>query len=390
LRQQWGNRLRITAQLINAEDGYHIWSQRYDREMDDIFALQDDICSKIAEHLKITLLKDHESIAEKKSTNNLQAYEMYLKGDFYYKKYTPEGFEKAGDFFKKAVELDPGYADAWSYLGMANFETHGWLYFQKDRIETAIYCAEKAIAIDETNANAHFLLALIHFNYDYDWKKVEDGIALGNKYTQKPYPLAFLPLEPWYRAFIYGEFDFAVRQIQKGVENDPVSVFYSFHLALINLYAIRNYAETRIFLTRILELAPNYSFAWKPMCLSYLFEAKYGLAEEYARKAYEASGGKGHGAANLIMSLAASGKKEEAENLYKSVKETLSVSQFPDFLHAQANAYLGRLDEAFEYLNKAISEKNYWLFTLKYSPDWDLLRPDPRFKKVLERMNFPE
>ena len=106
-------------------------------------ALQDDICSKIAEHLKVTLLEDIKTAVEKKPTNNLQAYELFLKGDFYYKKYTPEGFRKAIEYFKKAVELDSNYADAWWYLGQANFETHDWLYHQKDRIETAIYCAKK-------------------------------------------------------------------------------------------------------------------------------------------------------------------------------------------------------------------------------------------------------
>ena len=99
--QKAGNRIRITAQLINAEDGYHIWSQRYDREMDDIFALQDDICSKIAEHLKLTLLEDHETKVERKPTNNLQAYEMFLKGDFYHKNIPLKDLRKLLNILKR-------------------------------------------------------------------------------------------------------------------------------------------------------------------------------------------------------------------------------------------------------------------------------------------------
>ena len=384
------NRIRITAQLINAADGFHIWSQRYDREIDDIFELQDDICSNISEHLKVTLLRDQETETVKRPTKNLEAYELYLKGDFYCKKYSEKGFERSIEYFKKAVELDPEYADAWWYLGFVNYEMHGWLFLQKDRLETAIYCANKAIELDETNPFGHLLIALIHFTSDYDWKKAESEIALGNKYAIVPFPTFSFSLEPWYRAMLYGDFDFAVRRLQKGVDHDPLNFYYQFHQAQIYLYGVRDYKKTISILKNILELGFPEKPAWRPMCLAYLFEEKFDLAEEYARRDYNDSGGKGYGPAHLIICLAASGKKEEAQQLYKLVRETLTLPQFPYFLHAQANIYLGNIDEAFEYLDKAITEKNYWLFTLKYSPEWDLLRSDPRFEKVLERMNFPK
>ena len=387
--QKSKNKVRITAQLIGAADGFHIWSQRYDREMDDIFALQDDICSNISEHLKVKLLENQETSTSKRPTKNSEAYEMFLKGDFYCKKYSEEGFERSIEYFKKAVELDPEYADAWWYLGFVNYEMHGWLNIQKDRLETAIYCANKAIEIDETNAYGHFLLALIHFTYDYDWKKVESEIALGNKYTHTPFPTFSFSLEPWYRAMLYGDFDFAVHRLQKGVEHDPLNFYYQFHLAQIYLYGVRDYRNTISVIESILELGFPPKKAWRPLCLAYLFEEQYELAEEYARKDYDASEGKGHGAALLIMCLAASEKTGAAEQLYQLAKETLSLSEFPYFLHAKANIYLGNMEDAFSYLDKAVIEKNYWLFALKYSPEWDMLRSDPRFDKVLERMNFP-
>ena len=388
--QKSNNKLRITAQLINANDGFHIWSERYDREMDDIFALQDEICSNISEHLKVKLLEDQETIRSKKPTSKSEAYEMYLKGDFYCKKYSEEGYERSIEYFKKAVELDPDYADAWWYLGFVNYEMHGWLTIQEDRLETAIYCANKAIALDETNAYAHLLLALIHFTYDYDWRKVKSEIALGNKYMHSPFPTFSFSLEPWYRAMLYGDFDFAVQKLQNGVEHDPLNFYYQFHLAQIYLYGARDYKKAISVLENILELGFPQKRAWRPMCMANLFEGKYELAEEYARKDYDASEGKGYGAAHLIICLAASGKTDEAQQLYKRIKETMPLSQFPYFLHAKANIYLGNSDDAFYYLDKAITEKNYWLFTLKYSPEWDLLRSDRRFDKILERMNFPE
>ena len=292
------------------------------------------------------------------------------------------------------MELDPNYTDAWWSLGLCHFENNAinaTPLQPKEVMKTAKYCAQKAIIIDELNPDAHFLLALIHFNYDYDWRKVESEIEIGNKYTTTPFPLMFLPLEPWYRATLYGDFNFAIRQFQKGVENDPLSILYLFHQALLHLHGLRDYEKTRNILNRILELESRYNKAWGLMCLSYLFEGKYKLAEEYARRFYDILEGKGYGPGNLILCLAASGKKDEAEQLYESVRETLPAFQFPASLHAKVNAYLGRFDEAFEYLNKALEEKeNLAVYPLKYSSEWDLLRPDPRFKKVLKRMNFPE
>lgn len=389
--QKAGNRIRITAQLINADDDYHIWSQRYDREMDDIFALQDDICSKIAEHLKLTLLKGEETIVEKKPTDNIEAYELYLKGDFNYKKYSAEGFEKAIEYLTKAVELDPDYADAWWSLGAAYWDTQAWLLVQdKSVIEKVRYCAKKAIEVNEFNPNGHFLLALVSMNADWDWKRAGAEIALGNKYNPKQ-GIAFLPLEPFYRAMLYGDFDFAIHQLEKGIDKDPLSVMHLLFLSLIHLYGTHNYEQTRIILYRILKLNNHFIEAWRPMCLSYLFEGKYALAKEYAQKYYDALEGKGQGAACLIMSLAALGEREEAEQLYQLVKETLPASQFSASLHVKANAYLGKFDEAFEYLDKVLKEGDLWLaMTLKFSPEWDVLRTDPRFQKVLERMKFPK
>ena len=249
---------------------------------------------------------------------------------------------------------------------------------------------KKAIDIDETSANGHFMLALIHMNADWDWEKAGAEIALGNKYNRTN-NFWFLPLEPWYRGMLFGDFDFAISRLQKGIENDPLSIFYLWFLALMYLYGVRDYEKTRILLKRLLELDSHYSEAWRPMCLSYLFEGNYVLAEEYPRKYYDVLEGKGQGSANLIMCLAASGKKEEAEQLFKVVVENSSALQFSSSLHAKANAYLGKFDEAFQYLNKAIEEGDIWLaMSLKYSPEWDLLRPDPRFQKALERMKFPE
>jgi len=383
-----GSRIRITAQLINTQDGYHIWSQRYDREMNDIFALQDEICSMIASNLKLTLLDDNE-LRGKKNTVNPTAYEFYLKGEFYDKKYTIEGFEKAAIYFTKALEIDPNYADAWSYLGLATFEQHGFVRLEKVKLEKVIDCANKAISIDATNANAHYLLALVHYNSDYDWEKMYYELEMGNNYLRTPFPLAFTPLEPWIRATLDGDFEFAVNRMQEAVNTDPLNIFYQFHFSLIYLYCVRDFKKAISILNNLVELGYPEISTFRPLCLSYLFSKDYSTAEKYAQKDYEASGGKDHSASNMIICMAESGKYKEASQLYIKIKRTLSLSEFPELLHAKVCSHLGDMDAAFEYLDKAINEKNYWLFSLKYSPEWDLLRGDPRFKMAIEKMKFP-
>ena len=366
--QKSGNRIRITAQLINATDGYQIWSQRYDHDMDDIFALQDDICARIAEHLKLTLLQDHMSAVEKRSTNDIKAYELYLKGDFYYKKYSREGFEKAIECFKKALELDPNFTDAWWYLGYVYFETHGWLVIKPDRLKLVIDCARKAISIDQDCADAHFLMALVNYSCTYDWDLVKTEIDLGNKYLRTGFPVMFLPLEAWYRLTLFGDTDFALKHMQQGVEADPLSTYYLFHLSQIYLYGIRDFKKSISILNKLLEMGFPQATTWRTFCHAYLFDEKYEQALEYARKEFEASEGKGHGPACLIMCLAALGQMEEARNLYQSVLETLSFVEFPEMLHVKVNAFMGNIDKAFEYLDMAIESRTYWLFTLKCSP----------------------
>ncbi|PSR55656.1 hypothetical protein AHMF7605_20170 [Adhaeribacter arboris] len=138
------------------------------------------------------------------------------------------------------------------------------------------------------------------------------------------------------------------------------------------MYSVRDYDKKRNIINNIWALGFPPGITWRLMCLAYLFDEKFTLAEEYARNDYEASGGTRHGAANLIVCLATAGKKEEAEEFHQSIRERLAIPQFPFYLHAKANASLNRLDAAFTYLARAITDREYWLNTLKVSPKWDL------------------
>jgi adenylate cyclase len=386
-----GNRVRVTAQLIDVEDGFHLWSERYDREMDDIFAIQDDISAQIAEQLKVNFFGQKcAAEAVKKPTSHMEAYDLYLKGRYWLEK-TVEGIPKALACFKQAVELDPAFADAWSGLGVAYFQGLVYMFYTaKEGMEKSKYCAEKAIALDPDNGAAHILLGQVYGYYDLDWEKAGQELATGKECTCSAYMMKFLPLEPWFRGMIYGDFDFSIRYMQQAVEKDPLSIFFLQHLGYFYLLGSRQYPEARQTMQRILDLDARQSEAWRNIALAYLFEGRYELAEAPARKAYTLAQGQGLTSCTLILCLAAAGKKKEARQLYDSLQQTRTEASFPAVLHSYVWAWLGEMDTALNWLEKAVADHNFWLFSLKYSPDWDPMRPEPRFQKILDRIGFPE
>ncbi|MCK5597706.1 MAG: protein kinase, partial [Candidatus Eisenbacteria sp.] len=169
-----GSRLRVTAQLISVSDGFHLWSDRYDREMEDIFAVQDEITSAIVEQLKVRLGLEPSAPIVRRHTDNLDAYSLYLKGLYYWNSLTPEGLRKSRECYEKAIEIDPDYAPAHAALSMWHQSLAFWAdappqeAFGKSRA-----AAERALEIDETVAMAHNCLAVIHFMHDWDWEKAE-------------------------------------------------------------------------------------------------------------------------------------------------------------------------------------------------------------------------
>ena len=162
-----GNQVRITAQLINVEDGFHFWSETYDREMEDIFAIQDEIAAKIVENLKLQVEESSES---EFLTQNIEAYDLLLKGIYFLNK-DFEGTKKAMEYFQKAVELDPDYANAYAWIGdtYTNYASYGFMS-SAEAFSNARTAAQKAISLNEQEPRAHKILAYVHLNYDWDWE----------------------------------------------------------------------------------------------------------------------------------------------------------------------------------------------------------------------------
>jgi adenylate cyclase len=378
-----GDQVRITAQLINVEDGFHIWSETYDRKMEDIFALQDDISLKITEKLKITLAGDQNSVSDKKRTSNMEAYELLLKGRFY-REQGMEGIEKALSCFQKAIELDPEYAEAYGELATIYFSLSIYKFIpQKEGYNNVLELTNKAISLDPYLPGRHLALAGYNFLVMWDWDvaitEYEKELKLGSP------PDIFYPL---YQAYMYGNFEKAINEAKLIIEQDPLNI--ELLQGLVDIYLIsERYDECRNVLNNIIELNPLYSEAYRYYGRSHFYEGEYEKALTYFKKAADAQHGKGFATTDIITTLAILGQLEEANRLFLILKEGISSKTVFAFEIAIIYSYLGNVDMAFEWLDRAYANKEFWMVSLKVSPYWEPLRSDPRFQKLLDKMNFP-
>jgi TolB-like protein len=254
IRKQ-GNKLRITAQLINVEDGFHLWSEKYDREMDDIFAIQDEIAFAITEKLKIILLEEEKASIYKNPTENTEAYDLFLKGRFYFNKRGPAVI-KALEFYQKASEKDPGFALA--YTGMADVYCLLALYCilpPHDALPKARQYAEKAIRLQSSYAEAYTSLAFIIGFYDWNW-------AEAKKIFQRVFEINpnYAPAHYWYGyylSFIERKDEEAIIVARKAAEILEPMVPVSHHVLSVMYVNAGRFEEGVTASKKAIELDPN-------------------------------------------------------------------------------------------------------------------------------------
>lgn len=378
------NGLRINAQLINVKDGRQLWAERYDREMTDVFEIQDDIASKIASKLKVTFFGEENRILP----TNMEAYELVLKGRFYVEKYV-EGFDKALACFTLAIELDPNYAEAYAELAKLHFLfTMNLFHSPREGFEKAKYYAERALILNSELGGAHYVLGQIYFWYLWDFKKSRKQYELAQN-ARVSFYFSGVVIDPWYNAFGYGDYDGAINSIFKTLEKDPFSFYAMLHLGYFYTFG-RKSAEAREVLNKILLAVPTFSEAERLLAYNALFEDDTEVAVAHARKAAALAHGLGWAQNSLIISLAKNGNHEEARKLlydWENVPGPLNISPIGIGL---VHTYLGDFDKAFEYFEKALVYRDMWVLSLKYSPEYEPLRGDPRFAALLEKVGFPE
>jgi adenylate cyclase len=379
-----GERVRITAQLINVKDGYHFWSHVFDRRLEDIFALQDEISHSIVDRLSEKFeLKKSAAPLVKAPTKNLDAYNLYLKGIFYWNKWTHDGVLKAVDFFKEAIELESDFAAAYAWLSNC-YILLGTMGFDSipDSYNSAKKNALKSLELDPTT-DVHVSLAMIKFMYEWDlpgtYESFQTALKLNPGSPSPHYTYAFYLL-------FNGDFEQALSEVRLAVQLDPLSL--PVRNVLANTYfALEMYEDAIAEYNAILEMDRNYMNAYNMMAWCYFLGGEAAKAVELLERWYEMSGNEVQYLTNLGFIYAQSGRKDEALKFIERLKVLAKegVCFCSDFSYAVIYNGLGDFDNAFHHLGKAAAERNAGVLFSKFLPIWKALRQDPRYNEMLKK-----
>jgi serine/threonine protein kinase/Flp pilus assembly protein TadD len=378
-------RLRITVQLISARDGSHLWSERYDRNLEDIFAIQDDVCLSIVEHLKVTLAHGEKKILVKHRASNHEAYNLYLKGLFLFNQRKPDSVSKSIEYYSDAIKVDPTFALAFSALAVAYGELGSWRVLP---LETAYDQARKAsmtaLRLDDSLSEVHVAAGWIRLNCDWNWSEADQEFqrALAtNPACAEAHHIYAHYLE------LRGCPEKALAEINRALELEPVSPPLN-SCAVQVLFHARQYEEAIKQCYAALELAPSYFglFGWLGAAYAKSGMPQRGVAalKEGLRHLPEDS--RLHGL--LGYAYAVSAKHEKARECLEKL-DSLSEKRYVDPYYMVWP--LGALDDrtaAFELLNRAYDEHSGWLPWMAVDPMLDELRSDPRFNSVIERLGL--
>lgn len=381
-----GNRLRITAQLINVADGYHMWSERYDRDMDDIFAIQDEISLAIVDNLKVKLLKGEKTKLVKRHTENKEAYNLYLEGRYFWNRRHEGDMMKAIECYQMALQKDPLYA--LPYVGITDvFLVLGlWSFIPpKEAFAKAKAAINKALAIDDTLGEIYSSMAFINVNFEWDWDAAEKNYKRGLKLNPK-----YAYAHGWYAVFLMGQerFDEAVVHVRQAVEIEPLSPLMNALLGVIEGFGVST-EKGREQLHKALEMEPNL-----PMGNLWLGQLYLNPPEDYGKAIFHLQK-----AAHLGMTFALgwlgwalvhAGKKDEAEKVLDQLDEIAKQRYISPFQKALVFLGLERLDEAFEHFKLAYEEREPFLayFLLTWFPD--PIRSDPRYIAIIKKIGLDE
>jgi serine/threonine protein kinase/Tfp pilus assembly protein PilF len=380
-----GNRLRITAQLINVQDGYHLWSEQYDRVAAYVFDIQDEITFAIVNALKIKLLTGENIAVTKRYTDNIEAYNLYSKGRYYWNKMNIEAFGKAIDQFQKAIALDPSYAlaysglaDAYTGLGDAGLSAIP----PKEAFSKAKEAVQKALDIDEALAEAHASLA--HLNmHDFNWSGAElefkHAIKLNPNYSTTYQMCAF------YYA-LTRRFNDAFITIKKAQDLDPISLSINTDLGVL-FYFNHQYDKAIAQYEKTLDLDPGFIRAYVTLGSAYGKNGMCKIAIEMIHKAIELSGDRAK-IAVLGRIFAIAGKKREALKAIEELKELSKQRYISSYCISLIYASMNEKDQAMEWLENAYDEHASELIYLKVDPYLDNMRSDPRFKELLKKIGL--
>ena len=381
---QRGDGLIINVELVNASDKTQMWGEQYDRKMSDLLAIQREIAHEIVEKLKLKVSGEGKGPAKHYTESN-EAYQLYLKGRFYWNKRTAEALKKSIEYFNQAIDKDPRFALA--YAGLADcYVVPANRLPPREAMPKAKEAAMRAVELDDTLAEAHASLARVFAAYDWDWtsaeKEYKRAIELNPRYAVA---------HQWYGGYlaVMGHSDEAIAERKRAVELEPLSPIINFELGLAFYYA-RDYDHAIEQFQKTLELDQNFPAAHNFLPAAYEQKGMYNEALAEFKKAIPLTRGSEWtlSRAGLGYLYAVTGKKSEARTVLNELKQASKQEYVPGTSIAFIYAGLGEKDQAFAWLDKGYEQRVFQLQWIKLEPRWDSLRSDPRFRDLLRRLGL--
>jgi serine/threonine protein kinase/Tfp pilus assembly protein PilF len=379
-----GDQVSVQAELTDPENVSQLWGAHFERGVADVMNVQTDIAKGIAENLRIQLTSDDHKDMFAGTTQNPEAYQLFLKGEYEYNKGDRDSFTKAAAYFQQAIALDRSYAAAYSALA-AVYSVEARFYFVPpgEALPKAIDAAKKAMSLDDRQAVAHAVLGSSLLTYEWDFagseKEMQRAVALGpnNAQAHMEYGALLIALR---------RFDEAVAEERKAAELDPLSTMFAATLGW-SLVQAHRYDEAGDVLKKVLELEPDFALAHIFLADSYILGGKSDLAIAESRRIVSA--GWEEGDTELAISYAAAGRKAEAQGeLQKAIEEYRRKHEGAPFV-AIVYAELGDKDRAFQWLDQGFRDKDHSMVFVNGYALFDSLRADPRFQKLMQRIAIP-
>jgi len=379
------DRLRITVQLAAADDGRTLWSERYDRRLDDVFAVHDEIARTIVSTLRTTFLADIADPTPRRYTDNVQAYSLYLKGRFCWNKRSQEGVREAIAYFEQAIDHDPGYTLAYSGLS----DSYGLQVDYRgvpvtEGYELARRYALKALELDDNLPEAHTSLAWVQFAYDWDWEGAERSyrraLELNPGYATGHHWYSFVLL-------VTGQADQALVEAHTALELDPSSLSIRRGLGWLYYYT-RRYESAVYHLRRAIAMNPTSEDTYRVLGLVLTQQGAYAEAERAFREAITLSPELSYATAGVAHVLALQGRRREAEALLAELEARAREHYVSPVAFCIVHLGLRNTDQVFQWLERAYQDRRGWLTYLKVDPMLDAVRDDPRFAEFVKRMKL--
>ena len=385
-------RVRITAQLIQVKDQSHLWAREYDRDLSHLLELQMEIAREVANEIEFSLSGRRPIDAARKAATpvpgarSYEAYDLYLKGRYFWNKRTAEGFRQAADYFQQAIDTDPNYGRA--YAGLADTFTLMSTWYlgpQNELMPKARTAALRALQLDESLAEAHASLALIRENYDYDWpeseKEFRRAIQLDPQYATA---------HQWYAEFLswQGRFEEGFAESERARQLDPLSLIIASDYASI-LYDSRQFDNAVKQCRLVLDLDPNFDHARVLMIPSYFQLGRYDEAVDLINRLADRE----EGPWTLAWKAAVYSRSGHADETRRALTKLEQISRSrADRTPVLLLAYLGTGEKgsAIELLQQAYSEHSNVVAQIKVDPMFDPIRSDPRFRDLLQRVKLAQ